>query len=90
MWFIWLAFLYLLLGVCLTTVNMVEAAPSPGPPSIATAVTQVILAPPAIIVSRFMVHPQWKGQKSRNTNVIFRKYPAWGRYFLFMNSTCIC
>lgn len=49
------ALLYLLLGVCQTTVNMEEAVPSLGPPSIVTAVTQATLAPPAITVSKSVV-----------------------------------
>ena len=57
-WFILIALLYLLSGVCQAIVNTEEAVPSPGLPSIVTAVTPVTLAPPAITVSRFMVYPQ--------------------------------
>lgn len=52
-------FCFVSLGVCQTTVNMEEAAPSPGLASPVTAVTRVTVAPPVITVSGPDLPTEW-------------------------------
>lgn len=82
-WFIFVGLCSVSIGVCPTTVNTEEAAPSPGLPSIVTAVTQVTAAPPAITVSGPDSPTEWADIWE------FRTHWAWGRHFGFIHSTCV-